>query len=71
MPKDYFDRLSMLEVSAAVAAAGADYARASKLQNDAIREASHYDLPTDALQAELDAYAAGRAWTDRTLAIEP
>jgi len=40
------------------------FPEAVRLQQDAIREASRYDLPTGPLQPELKAYREGRTWIE-------
>jgi len=64
--EEFIDKLTLRQTEAAVAAAKGDYAQAVRLQQAAISEAEHYDLPVDELRLQLQAYKDGRTWVDQS-----
>jgi hypothetical protein len=67
VPKEFIDRLSVLEVRAAVAAASGNFQEAVRSQQDAIDEADRYDLPKEMLLPKLEAYKRGSIWVEAEL----
>jgi TPR repeat protein len=67
IPDQFIDRLSVLEVRAAVAAAAGRFDDAVRSQKEAIDEADRYELPKETLEQELKAYKERRSWIGAAL----
>jgi uncharacterized protein len=64
IPDGFIDKLTLRQTEAAVAAALGRFSKAVILQQEAISEAEHYDLPVEELQNQVRAYKGGKAWVD-------
>lgn len=59
---NYWDTLTLYEVTAAVAAQSGDLKTAIKWQSKAVKEAADLKLPTATFKSKLDVYKEGKPW---------
>jgi TonB family protein len=61
---EYYDKQSLYQTRAAVAAESDDFKNAIKWQKKALKDAKNYSLPTDVVMQRLDAYENKKPWRE-------